>query len=45
MKITIDTLDSYLDFHAIPPLDGCTYEGIDSGSQPNQVQRIRNSFF
>lgn len=26
------------DFHAIPPLDGCTYEGIDSGSQPNQVK-------
>ena len=26
------------DFHAIPPLDGCTFEGIDSGAQPNQVR-------
>lgn len=29
------------DFHVIPPLDGCTYEGIDSGSQPNEVKHVQ----
>jgi hypothetical protein len=27
----------------MPPLDGCTYEGIDNGSQPNEVNRSRVS--
>ncbi|CAF0775569.1 unnamed protein product [Rotaria sp. Silwood1] len=26
-----------VDFHASPPLDSCTYEGIDSGSQPSKL--------
>ncbi|CAF2470744.1 unnamed protein product [Rotaria sp. Silwood2] len=45
-RASIDELNKYanndhkvptVDFHAIPPLDGCTYEGIDSGSQPNKL--------
>ncbi|CAF1085875.1 unnamed protein product [Adineta ricciae] len=29
--------EKLIKFHRTPPLDGCTYEGIDSGSQPNQL--------
>ncbi|CAF0740338.1 unnamed protein product [Rotaria sordida] len=45
-RASIDELNKYanndhkvptVDFHAIPPLDGCTYEGIDNGSQPNKL--------
>ncbi|UJR34036.1 hypothetical protein I4U23_021449 [Adineta vaga] len=29
--------EKLIKFHRVPPLDGCTYEGIDSGSQPNPL--------
>ncbi|CAF0902210.1 unnamed protein product [Didymodactylos carnosus] len=29
--------EKLLGFHSMPPLDGCTYEGLDSGSKPNQL--------
>ncbi|CAF4315801.1 unnamed protein product [Rotaria sp. Silwood2] len=34
---SVSFAEKLLNFHAIPPLDGCTYEGIDSGSQPNKL--------
>ena len=29
--------DRLLAFHVTPPLDACTYMGLDSGAQPIQV--------
>ncbi|CAF1213343.1 unnamed protein product [Rotaria magnacalcarata] len=34
---SVNLAEKLINFHTTPPLDGCTYEGIDSGSQPNQL--------
>ncbi|CAF1274250.1 unnamed protein product [Adineta steineri] len=37
LYFSVNFAEKLITFHRIPPLDGCTYEGIDSGSQPNQL--------
>nr|XP_033798542.1 L-fucose kinase [Geotrypetes seraphini]XP_033798543.1 L-fucose kinase [Geotrypetes seraphini]XP_033798544.1 L-fucose kinase [Geotrypetes seraphini]XP_033798545.1 L-fucose kinase [Geotrypetes seraphini]XP_033798546.1 L-fucose kinase [Geotrypetes seraphini]XP_033798547.1 L-fucose kinase [Geotrypetes seraphini]XP_033798548.1 L-fucose kinase [Geotrypetes seraphini] len=34
---SLDTVERLLATHAIPPLDACTYMGLDSGAQPIQL--------
>lgn len=34
---SVETAEHLLATHVSPPLDGCTYMGLDSGAQPVQV--------
>ena len=42
MYFSVKMASRLLNFHTVPPLDACTYMGLDSGASPLEVSAQHN---